>query len=212
MPPRPRRILVAGTAGGVGTTTVAALLLGRFARTGHAPVAVDRTAGELLRRGASRPQAEDRRFRLHDLGRNADAALGELKAPGGLGVLVTADTEVGVELALAAVHRNGSRRGAPAGTADRVVIVLAEVFGPSRLRQPVISTLRGAPGVRGVVRFRHDDALAAGESINTARLSRGTTNAVGELAAQLGAGRQGWSMAPRAKRQPSPPMDWSQEN
>ncbi|MDN5724538.1 MAG: hypothetical protein L0G99_01220 [Propionibacteriales bacterium] len=216
-PARLHRFLVAGTAGGVGTTTVAALLFAHLAKSGHPPIPIDRTAGSLAERLPPTAGDLDQRLRVHDLGGHAATALTQLSNQTSHAVLVSAATPLGCDLALAELRRSAGRevdevadRGS--GTGDqRVVIVLADVFGTRRLGRQMITALQAAPGVRGVVRLRRDHALAAADRINAKNLSRRTTAAIGELATLLDATSQGWSMPSRPKRQSSPPMDWSHE-
>jgi hypothetical protein len=96
-----RRLLVAGTAGGVGTTTVAALLFAELRDTGDAPFLIDHTGGDLGPRlpGGDEVTAVDHRFRLHDLGRNVGVAAAELADPGTSLIMVTAATPLGRTLA-----------------------------------------------------------------------------------------------------------------
>ena len=175
-----RRLLIAGTAGGVGTTTVAALLFAELRQAGNAPFLIDHTGGDLGPRipGGDEVPAVDHRFRLHDLGRNLAAAAGELADPGTTLIMVTAATPLG--RTLAAEHLRMISTGG-----QQVVVVQVESFG-RRPRRPV-PTERGtadpqAP-IRGQVLLPVDDVLAAGGRIPYNRLARPTRQAVRRLIA-----------------------------
>lgn len=172
-----RRLLVAGTAGGVGTTTVAALLFAELREAGDAPFLIDHTGGWLGPRipGGDEVPALDHRFRLHDLGRNIGAAAVELRDPGAMLIMVTAATPLGRTLAaeeLAMIRR-------PA----QVAVVQVECFG-RRARRPVPldqQTPEQQTQLRGQVLLPLDDVLAAGGRIPYNRLTRPTRQAVRRL-------------------------------
>jgi hypothetical protein len=101
MAPTARRttmVQVAGTAGGVGTTTVAALIFAALSQDVlGAPQLYDHAAGEL---GLRLPEGDDVRLvnpglGLHDCGAHAAAAVGRLADPHTVLVLVTAATPAG---------------------------------------------------------------------------------------------------------------------
>lgn len=176
-----RRLLVAGTAGGVGTTTVAALLFAELREVGDAPFLIDHTGGNLGPRipGGDEVPAVDHRFRLHDLGRNVAAAVAELRDPGATLIMVTAATPLGRTLADEQLRLVGQRR--PTGDQDspsQVVVVQVECFGRRTRRQ--VPDTAGTP-IRGQVLLPLDDVLAAGGRIPYNRLARPTRQALRRL-------------------------------
>lgn len=185
-----RRLLVAGTAGGVGTTTVAALLFAELREAGDAPFLIDHTGGELGPRipGGDEVAAVDHRFRLHDLGRNVAAAAAELGDPGVILIMVTAATPLGRMLAaeqLRAIDQTDPGPGPDDGR-SRVVVVQVECFG-RRSRRPVPQegwSDAGTP-IGGQVLLRLDDVLAAGGRIPYNRLARPTRQALRRLTAAV---------------------------
>ena len=95
---RTTTVHVAGTAGGVGTTTVAALLFAALSQDVlGAPQLYDHAAGEL---GLRLPEGDDVRLvhsslALHDSGAHAAAAVERLADPHAVLVLVAAATPAG---------------------------------------------------------------------------------------------------------------------
>jgi hypothetical protein len=92
-----RRVVVAGVAGGVGTTTVTALLFTTLSGD-SSPRLVDHSGGDLGARltGGDDAGRVDRSLSLHDLGAHADGALIDLLAePDVFGVVVGPTTEAG---------------------------------------------------------------------------------------------------------------------
>lgn len=174
-----RRLLVAGTAGGIGTTTVAALLFAELREAGDAPFLIDHTGGVLGPRipGGDEVASLDHRFRLHDLGRNIDAAVAELRDPGVMLIMVTAATPLGRTLAAEQLRRIP----APA----QIAVVQVECFG-RRGRRPVptaqVPTEQQTP-ILGQVLLPLDDVLAAGGRIPYNRLARPTRQAIRRLIA-----------------------------
>jgi len=182
------RVVVAGTAGGVGTTTVTALLFHALVTSARpAPQLLDHTGGTLGARlpdGAEVTQL-DSRWQLHDLGPlAATAGVAALADPTSWLVVVAAATPRGCALAARTLDAVAA---APTGDGlDRTVLVLAAVAGRHRITTQVAALPR--PGGREVVRFPADDALAAGGRIVAARFSRGTRQAVRQLVTSLPAG------------------------
>lgn len=182
-----RRLLVAGTAGGVGTTTVAALLFAALRDAGDAPFLIDHTGGELGPRipGGDEVAAVDHRFRLHDLGRNIAVAADALADPGTSLIMVTAATALGRTLAAEQLRTIGQRHAGSEDAGDhqprhdpvgKVVLVQVECFGR-----------RGRESIRGLtvgeqVLLPLDDVLAAGGRIPANRLARPTRQAIRRLA------------------------------
>lgn len=191
-----RRLLVAGTAGGAGTTTVTALLFAGLRDTGPAPFLIDHTGGDLGPRvpGGDEVAALDQRFGLHDLGRNVPAAVGELGDPGVLLMLVTAATPVGRDLAAEALQAVAERfrPSGPVGdgrsdpdVASRVGVVQVECFG-RRSRRPV--PLPAGRAWRGHVVVPRDEVLAAGGPVPANRLGRPALQALHRLTALVRSG------------------------
>ena len=180
-----RRVVVAGTAGGVGTTTVTALLFGSATTAGTAPRLVDHSGGDLGARltGGDDAASVDRSLTLHDLGPHAaHALLDELDDPEVLAVVVAPTTPTGVADvrhvlgAVRARHSTGGLR--------RALVVLVGVHGQHRTTRDV-EELEVAFGRRSVVVVPRDAALAAGGRVPLARISRDTAKANGLLASYL---------------------------
>ena len=177
-----RRVLVAGTAGGVGTTTVTALLFRSWSGNAGAPRLADHTAGSLSARltdGDEVGRIDDGTL-LVDAGPLAWALVhgAERADPLVSFVLVTAATPVGCDLASRCL-----RQLRTPDALSRTVLVYAEVFGRHRIDRQVAALTADHPELRGAVRLPADPALAAGGSIPAARLTRRTRQAVDELAA-----------------------------
>jgi hypothetical protein len=185
------RVLVAGTAGGVGTTTVTALLFSRLRdNSTGAPPLLDHTAGDL---GARLPDGDEVRqlseqLLLHDLGPHAlDAGVAGLADPSTVLVLVSAATPVGCLLArgvVEAVHRSSG-----ATNTARTVVLLSGAFGRHRIRRQVRG-LATAAAPAGLVLLPADPALAVGGRIPLTRLSRSTDRAVDVLLDLVVGGRR----------------------
>jgi hypothetical protein len=175
-------VLVAGTAGGVGVTTVTALL---FAALGEdragAPLLLDHSAGEL---GLRLPSGDDvrqvnRRLALHDLGPHADVAVARLAERHTLLVLVAPATPAGC----AALDRLLSPHyGQP--RSQRILVVVAGVFGRHRITTQ-LQALGQRIGVRSVVELPQDLALAAGGRIPIVQLGAGALRAQQHLTTVL---------------------------
>ena len=166
------RLLLAGTAGGVGTTTVTALLFAAARDLGAAaPRLLDHTAGSLGRRlanGDQAPSIDDGRV-LHDLGPNAvTVGVAEMSDPGAVLIVVSAATPVGCQLAGETVQAVRLAHGPDA--LPRTVLVVVSVFGRSSIARPLAGL--ASSGVRAVLQLGADPALAIGGRIPAQRLSR----------------------------------------
>lgn len=179
----PLRIVVSSTAGGVGTTTLTALLFDLLSTRDGVPSLADHTSGNL---GARLPRGDDADFidsdlLLHDLGPHADGeGLDLLESPATLAVLVTANTPLGL-LAVSGVLGAIRKRYGQAGL-SRVTVVCTSTFGRPRTRSLVeaVHTTYG----RGIILvIPHDRALSGPGRIATHRLHRRTV-AAGDLVAR----------------------------
>lgn len=166
------RLLLAGTAGGVGTTTVTALLFAAARDFGPAaPVLLDHTAGRLGHRlaGGDQVRSIDDRKALHDLGPNAvTVGVAEIGDPGAVLIVVSAATPLGCQLAGETVQAVRNAHGPDA--LSRTALVVVSVFGRSSIARPLAGL--ASSGVRAVLQLGADPALALGGRIPTGRLSR----------------------------------------
>lgn len=175
-------VLVAGTAGGVGVTTVTALLFAALSEDpAGAPLLLDHSAGELGLRLPSGDEVRqvNRRVALHDLGAHADVGVARLAERHTLLILVAPATPAGC----AALDRLLSPHdGQP--RLQRILVVVAGVFGRHRITAQV-RALGQRIGVRGVVQLPRDLALAAGGRIPIVQLRSRTIRASQQLASVL---------------------------
>lgn len=177
-------VVVAGTAGGVGTTTVAALLFAAFG-TIEGPRLSDHSGGEL---GGRLPGGDDvlalsPEVALHDAGPHAfSAGLDRLAAPRDILLVVTPATPHGLAEAERALGEVRDRYGA-AGL-SRTVAVPVGVFGRHRLSRQIESLLESF-GRRAVTTVPRDRALAAGGRIPANRLAAETRRAQRDLLANV---------------------------
>jgi MinD-like ATPase involved in chromosome partitioning or flagellar assembly len=180
-----QRVVIAGTAGGVGTTTVTALLFTAMSSGGVTPQLFDRSGGELGIRLTAGDEARevDLSVTLHDFGPNAfDAALDELERPDTIVLLVTAATPAG--LASAERFLTAVRSRYSAGGIRRVLVAAVGVFGSHRVGS-LVEKLHESFGHRTIVVIPRDVALAVGGRIPQNRLSAETRRAQTELASLL---------------------------
>ncbi|HJY44754.1 MAG TPA: hypothetical protein VJ301_09025 [Propionibacteriaceae bacterium] len=188
MAPTVRRtttVHVAGTAGGVGTTTVAALLFAALSQDVlGAPQLYDHAAGEL---GLRLPEGDEVRLvhpglALHDSGAHAAAAVERLADPHAVLVLVTAATPAGCAAADRALDEIVSAHGV--SQLRRVLVAVVGVFGRHRI-SPQLRGLGDRVGSRSVILLPQDLSLAAGGRIPLVRLSTYTVEAQRQLASVL---------------------------
>ena len=177
---RARTVLVAGVAGGTGTTTVAALLADAVGgRLGVVVQATDHSGGELAARLPSLGPATSR-VTVHDAGAHVRPAAVLAATPENSLVVVgraTPDGVADVRSALAAMTDE------PDPTLlGRSVVVLVD-------RAPKPVTIDVGPvrdtGVAAVLVLRADRALARPGRIDTTRLGRPTVATVSELLSAL---------------------------
>jgi hypothetical protein len=176
---------VAGTAGGVGTTTVTALLFAACSQDVlGAPQLSDHAAGEL---GLRLPEGDDVRLvnpglGLHDCGAQASAALERLSDPQMVLVLVIAATPAGCAAAERLLDEVVSRHGT--AQLRRVLVAAVGVFGRHRIGAQ-LRRLGDRVGTRSVILVPQDLSLAAGGRIPLIRLATHTVRAQRQLASVL---------------------------
>ena len=182
---RPTTVHVAGTAGGVGTTTVAALLFAALSQDVlGAPQLYDHAAGEL---GLRLPEGDDVRLvhsglALHDSGAHAAAAVERLADPHAVLVLVAAATPAGCAAADRVLDEVVTAHGA--SPLRRVLVAVVGVFGRHRI-SPQLRALGDRVGTRSVILLPQDLSLAAGGRIPLVRLATYTVRAQRQLASVL---------------------------
>jgi hypothetical protein len=182
---RTTMVQVAGTAGGVGTTTVAALLFAALSQDVlGAPQLYDHAAGEL---GLRLPEGDDVRLvnpglGLHDCGAHARAAAQRLADPQTVLILVTAATPGGCVAAERVLDEVVAIHGA--GELRRVLVAAVGVFGRHRIGAQ-LRALGDGVGTRSVISLPQDLTLAAGGRIPLIRLATHTVRAQRQLASVL---------------------------
>ncbi|WIA98714.1 hypothetical protein [Curtobacterium sp. MCBA15_012] len=181
--PVPVRIVVAGTAGGVGTTTVAALLFEalRRASTVGAPVLYDHSGGDLGLRlpNGDDVSAVDDTVAVHDAGPHAmRGGLDALTSPSDLLVVVAPANAVGLADADLLVEAAARRSGLTAAT--RIVVVVSAATGDA-LRGSAVEAFRARHHHAAVLRLPADPALAVGGRIPSSRLTASTRRALAEF-------------------------------
>ena len=182
---RTTMVQVAGTAGGVGTTTVAALLFAALSQDVlGAPQLYDHSAGEL---GLRLPEGDEVRLvnpslGLHDCGAHAAAAVERLADPHTVLVLVTAATPGGCIAADRVLDVAVARHGS--GDFRRVLVTAVGVFGRHRIGTQ-LRALGDRVGARSAILLPQDLSLAAGGRIPLVRLTTQTVRAQRQLASVL---------------------------
>jgi len=179
-----RTVVVAGVAGGVGTTTVTALLFTQLSGE-SVPRLIDHSGGDLgsrLTGGDDAPRV-DHELTLHDLGAHADGALLDLLDDASVfGVVVAPTTPVGFADAQRVLACIRERHGV--GGLRRVMLVVVGVFGEHRTTRSS-EALQNEFGRRSLVVVPRDPALAAGGRVPLNRLTRESRRAQGELVSYL---------------------------
>lgn len=177
---RARTVLVAGVAGGTGTTTIAALLADAVGgRLGVVVQATDHSGGELAARLPSLRPATSR-VTVHDAGPHVAPAAALAATPENSLVVVgraTPDGVTDVQGSLAAI----------AGEPDPTLLGRSVVVLVDRAPKPAtidLGALRET-GVAGVLVLRADRALARPGRIDTTGLARPTVGTVSELLSAL---------------------------
>lgn len=180
------RVVVVGTTGGVGATTVAALLFDRLrARPLGAPQLLDHAGGDIGDRlpNGDEVRAVDPLVRLQDAGRHAARiGLEVLAHPHDVLVVVAPRTPLGVADARALLTAVDERTGIQGRR--RTVLALNAPFGPVR-DAAELEALRTQYERRGVHALPRDPALAVGGRIAVPRLGRRTRLAAHDLAAHV---------------------------
>ena len=178
-----RQVVIAGTGGGVGVTTVTALLFSSMGDADRpAPSLLDQSGGDL---GARLPEGDeatevDHSVALHDLGSDASGAgVALLERPEVTLIVVAPATAAGA----AAVERilEKTRAQHESGGLTRVLTIFVGVFGRQRVR-PQIERLREKYGRNRFLTLPRDTALAAGGRVPLSRLSADTLRAQKRMA------------------------------
>lgn len=185
MPRETATVLVAGTGGGVGTTTIAALLFESLS-TDRSPVLLDHTDGDLGRRlpSGSDVGVVDESLQLHDLGAHATGPLLErLAQPLTFAVVAAPTTPAGFGAIRRLLTDVRDRHGS-AGLAHTVVAAVG-AFGSHPTRK-ASESLQNDFGWGSLVVIPRDPALAAGGRVPLGRLSRDTRRAQRQLARLVG--------------------------
>jgi hypothetical protein len=178
-------VQVAGTAGGVGTTTVVALIFAALSQDAFgAPQLYDHAAGEL---GLRLPEGDEVRLvnpslGLHDCGAHAAAAVERLADPQTVLVLVTPATPGGCAAADRVLDEIVSRHGAH--QLRRVLVAAVGVFGRHRISAQ-LRALGDRVGTRSVILLPQDLSLAACGRIPLVRLTKQTVRGQRQLASVL---------------------------
>lgn len=180
------RVVFAGTSGGVGTTTTAALVFAALQRgAAGAPTLTDHTGGTL---GGRLPLGDeagavDPRLILHDLGPHARGeGLDLLESPATLLAITTASTPTGIAAATELLTDITARYGIEAMA--RVTIVSSRTNGRHDV-QAESRRLFATHGRTIVYDIPDDPGLAVGGRIPVARLRRRTREAQTRLAKHL---------------------------
>lgn len=175
-------VVVAGTAGGVGTTTIASLLFSSLARQSRgAPQLLDHTGGDL---GLRLPEGDDvtavdSTWEIRDLGQHAlDAGVDLLADPEVLLIIVAPATPAGVTVAERTLRDIKNRFGATG--VRQSIVALVGVFGRHSLRAGT-ERLQNTYGRGLLVVFPQDTSLAAGGRVPLSRLSADTARAQSKL-------------------------------
>lgn len=168
-----RHVLVAGAAGGVGTTTVAALLAAAHVADGGSVTPVDHSGGTLTARlPAAWSSAGPADLVVHDRGPHAAAGPAMLPVLPSAGLLVVASSTRAAAALLPGLLARVAREAEDA----RFQLVLVQVHGRYRPRGADLATLHPSTTV-----LPRDDALAADGPIDWTLLSRRTRAAVADL-------------------------------
>lgn len=179
-----QEVVLAGTAGGTGTTTATALLFQGFGGLA-APLLRDHAGGELGRRlvGGDDVTGLDESVVLHDLGPHASGAgVRSLEQPHRLFVAVTAATPHGIRLGedlLAGIRERHGQAGL-----SRSLVVAVGVHGPHRVRR-LVDEVKNEYSPRSIVVIPRDPALAVGGRIPWTRLAPATRRGAAALVAQV---------------------------
>lgn len=173
----PRTVLVAGAAGGVGTTTVAALLAMAWAQAeGGSPNLVDHSGGSLrFRLPPAWAPSGVLDLTIDDRGAHPIRAAAAVNAqPGSVLLLVASSTPTSLALLPPLLDELGP---------TPLHLVLAQVHGRHRPRRDRVPAGHAADLV-----VPRDDALAADGPVDWSNVARRTRTAVAGLVAALKAG------------------------
>lgn len=175
-------VVVAGTGGGVGTTTVTSLLFSSLSRHSRgAPQLLDHSGGDL---GLRLPEGDDvvaldATWEIRDLGQHAlGAGIDLLSDPEVLLIIVSPATPAGVATAEGALRQIKDRYGATG--VRQCIVALVGVFGRHSIRAAT-ERLQNTYGRGLLVVFPQDSSLAAGGRVPLSRLSADSVRATSKL-------------------------------
>ncbi|RZU64121.1 hypothetical protein EV379_0415 [Microterricola gilva] len=183
--PEQMRVVVAGVAGGVGTTTVAALLAAALGTPVSAPQLLDHSGGALAARldPAVLDRTVDERLAVHDLGATLySAGVNAVLTRDTVVVLVTAATLDGLRAAALALDHVRAVGGPLAPARPLLVAVRQGGAGTteSALKGPAAESGLELAGV-----LPYDRALLSAQAASARTLSASTRNALAAISAAV---------------------------
>lgn len=180
------RVVVAGTGGGVGTTTVAALLAASLGTPVSAPQLLDHSGGALAARldPAVLDRSVDERLAVHDLGATLySAGVNALLTRDTVVVLVTAATVEGLRAATLALEHVRVVGGSLA-PARPLLVAVRQSSGRTARSALKGSALQGVAAESGLVLagvLPYDRTLLSAQAVSARALSAGTKNAIAAI-------------------------------
>ena len=185
-PALPMHVAVAGAAGGVGTTTVTALLIGAMeALGGHAVRAVDHSGGSLVHRIAT--TAPTAGHAVSDLGTQVGITPAALTYSGTRLVVVTSSGPGGADDALRILQRLDllpDHPASPSGAHPHVVLIVDQV-SPRRPPQTTAATLHHMIPDMPVIALAWDSVLVQLGPVDMTHVSAATVQTVTKLLDEL---------------------------
>lgn len=179
------RVVVAGVGGGVGTTTVAALLAASLGTPVSAPQLLDHSGGALAARldPAVLERSVDERLAVHDLGATLySAGVNALLTRDTVVVLVAAATVEGMRAATLALEHVRAVGGqlAPARP-----LLIAVRQGGARTPESALKGAAAESGLELAGVLPYDRALLSAQTASARALSAGTKNAIAAITAAV---------------------------
>jgi Flp pilus assembly CpaE family ATPase len=177
------RVVVAGAAGGVGTTTVTALLAAALGTPVSAPQLLDHSGGALAARldPAVLDRSVDDRLAVHDVGATLySAGVNALLTRDTVVVLVTAATVDGLRAAALALDHVRAV-GGPLAPARPLLVAVRQ--GGARTPESVLKGSAAESGLELAGVLPYDRALLSAQTASARTLSASTTNAVAAITA-----------------------------